>query len=69
MAEVQPVLELRMPSTAAPIMLVVLLGYLRVVLRATLPTIANKHHFVCATSLFNSVSKPQHAGVVLKVQV
>ena len=33
-----------------------MLGYLPVVLRATQPTYENKHHFVCATSGFNSVN-------------
>jgi len=47
-----------MPSTSAPIMMVVLLGYSHVVLLATQPTLENKHHVVCATSGFNSVSKP-----------
>jgi len=36
----------------------IMLGYLPVVLRATQPTYENKHHFVCATSGFNSVSNP-----------
>ena len=40
--ESQPILELRMPTTSAPIMMV-LFGYLHVVLPATQPTFENKH--------------------------
>ena len=35
-----------------------MLRFLLVVLRATQPTYEHKHHFVCATSGFNSVSNP-----------
>ena len=35
-----------------------MLRFLLVVLRATQPTLEHEHHFVCATSGFNSVSNP-----------